>query len=206
MAKVLLKRNFNTPFGRFRMSRDGIPTEIPDIVLQRMEKRVTAQMTKEEIAELTNRLRPGSRLGLPVDATIVGDDYKTPQEQRIEQDVDSVPLTNAEIQAKIDEEVNKRVEAMANQQKAQRDEGIADKAAKLAQKEADAEEPEDEPEDVGDVLDQPVDVLDQPVDAIVPLLEGMDYDELKDLLEREQGGKTRKTLVVEIEAALAEFE
>ncbi len=204
MAQVLLKRNFNTPFGRFKASQDGVPTDIPDLVLDRMDERTKAGLSAKEVEKLEKRGSP--RIGLPLDAKIVGPDYRTPEELREEEAVNSVELTNAEIQAKINEEVNKRIAAQNKAVQAEKNKRTAERAVEAVQKSA-PDQPIEEPATaIQDAVGHLVVELDRPIDQVAKDLRSMDYDDLTALLAAEEKGKARKTLLAYIQAAIDEFE
>jgi len=155
-ARVLLKREYRTPLGRFAKSIDGVPTEIPQAVIRRYP--------------------------LPKDAEVVGEDYIVPSER---EDVyaTSADMTSAEIEAEIARRVNERIAAQEAGARGAKNAAIAD-ASEAA---ADAD-----------------DILDESIAAITEALPGMSEDELVDLLHREREGKTRKGVVLALEAALEE--
>jgi hypothetical protein len=188
MAQVLLQRDFRTPHGRFERSVEGVPTEIPEIVLKRYP--------------------------LPKDAEICGPDYLTPEQQRIEDELnaeDGVAKTAAEIENEINERVNAELDRREAERKAkskpnEAEDETADETNGVTVDPApgspdpDHETDDDNDDDGGD------DILDLPVKDIAPQLVDMEYDELQDLLAREKAGKTRSTLVEAIEEAMEEFE
>lgn len=163
--RVLLKREWRTPLGRFHRSVDGVPIEVPTSVLRRYP--------------------------LPSDAEIVGPNYVPPAEREEFDSVNSVEMTSAQIE----EEVRRRVDAqLANEEARKRGEKnheLAEAADKAATKLDNPEEP---------------DILDQSIKDIRPLLADMDEDQLLDLKSREEEGKNRASLIIEIEAALEDLE
>lgn len=177
-VKVLLKRNWQVSgIGRFEKSNDGIPTPIPRNVLDRHP--------------------------LPSDPTIVSDDY-VPPHQREGVAADSLDAVMTE--AEIEQAVNRRVEAQLRRRDAEKRgeelEAVADEAAKR-QIQLDALDSSVHTEAE---TNEGEDILDNSIPEIVSELNDMSEEQLRDLLEREKGGKTRKSLVAEIEAALEEFE
>ena len=165
MTQVLLKRHWRTPKGRFDRSTMGVPTEIPQVLID--------------------------RYGLPSDAEIVDKNYKTPEELQAEEaltDYDT-GYTAAEQEAEINRRVNAQLDKMAAE------------AAKAVEEAAEAAKAVEEAEPVEEIVDED-DILDSSVPLIVEQLGGMGTEELTDMLKREKAGKTRSTLVVEIEAAL----
>jgi regulator of protease activity HflC (stomatin/prohibitin superfamily) len=148
--------------GRFARSQEGVPTLIPQRVL--------------------------NKFPLPRDAVIVDSDYVPPFQREPEDDI-GVGMTAAQIEAEIQRRVAAQVanaEAKARGAKNQKTADASDKAAEKAEKkEAEGE-----------------DILDKSIEEITPLLVEMSVEALEDLLEREKAGKTRKGLVIAIEAEL----
>jgi len=121
-----------------------------------------------------------NRYKLPSTAEVVGPDYKTPAETAEEERYGDRggELSSAEIEAEINRRVNERLDQMA---------------------EANEEEVEEEQPEL-------LDVLDNSVADIVAGLKDYGLEELKQLLAAEKAGKTRVTLVAELEAAIEDAE
>lgn len=203
--KVLLKHNFATPFGRFRQSRDGVPTEIPDIVVKRLAAREEAILRQNAREKGEEYKAPSHTLGLPMNAVVVGADYKTPAQRMAEEGVDSVAMTAAEIEEQILAKAEERAKQIVAEQQAAANAKTAKSAEKAANKEVDDENKEDEDNSTKDAVDLDA-LLAKSIPDIVPFLSDLEYEPLKALLAKEQEGRNRATLVVQIEAALDEFE
>lgn len=179
MVRVLLKRNFRTPAGRFSRSIDGVPTPIPEKVIK--------------------------LYGLPRDAVRVDDNYIPPALRDDDTDL-SLEVSAAEQERRIREEVDARTKEIERRLREEMNQKVAARAAAAADKiEGDGEEDslgdgEDGDTDPGD------DILDGTVNEISSRLEEKTKEELLELLDREQKGKTRKGVVVAIRAALEDLE
>jgi len=103
IVQVLLRNNYNTKFGRFKASKMGVPTPIPEGVI--------------------------NRLGLPKSAVIVDDTYIPPQSRPQEFD----DIANLQDHERMEAEVNKRVEAQMAKLAAKRAEQTAATAAAAEQ-------------------------------------------------------------------------
>ena len=187
---VLLKRTWATPMGRFRKSVDGIPTDVPERVIKEC----------------------GGIWPLPRDAKIVGDDYKTPEQQRQEDEFSK--YDDAAIAARAEAEANKKVADRLAELEA-REAELAAREAALENAEASDEEASDEEasdeeasdEEAPDEIDfDAEEALAGTVGDIKETLVDREYGELEAMLEAEKAGKNRSSLVVEIEAAMEDFE
>ena len=180
MARVLLKRHWRTPLGRFDRSLDGVPTEIPNKVIARWR--------------------------LPSDAEEVNDDYQTPEEIAEETLGDSDLLRTAAEQEK---ELNRRVnEELDRREKEKAKASSGDEENTGPVTDLDPEEnpgPVTDPDPEGQSGEK-VDILDLSVKDIVDQLGDFEFEPLSALLSREKEGKNRSTLIVEIEAAMEDFE
>ena len=100
MPQVILKRNFNTPLGRFKASRFGVPMEIPQRVID--------------------------RYGLPSDAEVVGPDYVPPSQREPEEEAGtSMEAMEAEINRRVEAKL-REAEIKANAKVAAAAEKAAD--------------------------------------------------------------------------------
>ena len=211
--KVLLKRHWRTPKGRYGKSIDGVPTLIP------------VALIKSGKDERGKTVEYSGRFPLPSDAVIVGDDYKTPEEVAMEESLTDYDTdrTGAEIEAEINKRVNEELDRREKEAAAKRD---ADADVKQPGDEDDDEnnqttdpapdetgEGEEEqttdpaPDEGGgedDQTDADADakVLASSVPDVVAVLGDFNEARLRSLLASEQAGKERQTLIVEIEAAI----
>jgi hypothetical protein len=176
-VRVLLRNDLRTPRGRFRRSVNGVPTLIPAFVIRAH--------------------------GLPSAAKVVGADYKTPEESRAFEDAEEYVkgrLSPSEQEARIEREVNRRIKEAEKKAAAERDAKNLEKIHEVYGGE------NTEVSDDGDGEDDTEGLLDLSVKEIVGRLQDMDYDQLKDLLKSEGEGKARKSLMIEIEAAITDFD
>lgn len=204
MAKVLLKRNFATPFGRFKRSIDGEPTEIPDIVLERLAKREEATLRMQARERGEEYQAPNHQLGLPRSAVVVGPDYKSPRQLAEEEaGVNDVPMTAAEMEEEILRRAEEKAQEIIAKQRTGKNVETASRAEEAAQKEADEEDKEED--DTEDSFDAEA-LIHKSVPDIVAELPEMEYEQIKSLLDLENNGKKRQTLIVQLEAAMDEFE
>lgn len=216
---VLFKRNWRTPLGRFMKSDNGVPTPVPQSVLDRYE--------------------------LPSDAEICGEDYQTPEEVNEEEalrDHDAThasAMNEAEINRRVNEELEKR-EAKAAKDKAEdtaaraaaaaaedgpvvdpspdnatsdvKDEGDGDGSGESEGEvptEAEAEknaEDGGEGEATGGEVEGQAALLEASVKDVTEALADMEFEELQSLMKLEEAGQNRKTLLAEIKVALEDFE
>lgn len=189
MARVLLNRNYNTPYGRFKRSIDGEPTFIPDVVIERMKLLATRRIKALEAKGVKVDKAPNT--GLPSDAEVVDEDYQSPaqiHEANGGLEENDIGMSGAEQEAAIHEEVERRLAEIA-----------ADKAKAEGTDETDGGA-------TGDGEAAP-ELLSSKVEDIVVKIPDLGFEQLEELLAHEKASTNpRKTLVVELEAAIEDFE
>jgi len=126
MAKrVILKRAWRTPLGRFDRAMDGVPVDIPERVIRRYP--------------------------LPSDAEIVSKDYIPPLDREDVSDGDmdrDGSMTEAEMQREIQQRVDAALALKEAEARGLKSEGVAKKANELLDKEEKASTPMPCPEGV----------------------------------------------------------
>lgn len=209
---VLLKRDFRTPVGRFAKSVDGVPTQIPKRVMDRWP------LPKDAVVVDKNYKSP----------------HQIRKELGRDPDADAPKMSAAQMEAEIEDRVNARLQALERGDPISKEKdadpehrtsgakALAKKKREDAQLEAkrihdDAEkqldkmDKEDGSAPAATDADADADtssgntLLDNSVADIVPELKDMDEQQLQTLLADEQAGKTRTTLVAEIEAAIEDL-
>lgn len=194
MPLVVLKRNWRTPMGGFNVGDDGLPTFIPQQVIDRWK--------------------------LPSDAKPVKDDYKTPAQIAEENaGIDpSAPETDEMVRARIAKAIDDGINAKIAEMDAETLQAVADANAKRSQENADRLSGEGASEGTADDTnkgneggpdavdsDALIELLSRSVKDIEPSLEGMSFEALTEMLALEQSGQARSSLVILIEAELEDF-
>ena len=122
--------------------------------------------------------------GLPKSAKVVDEDFEMPEpEDEREADEVTAAREEARVVAEVEETLERRYHS--------RSEAAAEEPVRRRRTEAPAS-------DDGDILSQPI-------KAISDKLPGMEEAELRKLLEREREGKSRPSLIVQIEAAIEDL-
>ena len=124
---------------------------------------------------------------LPSGAQLVGPDYVVPSQR--DEDHESIELTAAKQEA----EVNRRVNEELDRRERERLQALREKSAEGSREDAPTPAPFDNS------------ILDGSIQEITKLLDGKSREELEYLLEMEDGGKTRKGVIVALEAALEDL-
>jgi len=110
MPRVLFKRPWRTPHGRFEKSRDGVPSEVPERSLRRFP--------------------------LPSDAEIVSADYIPPSDREPDDELaDASGKTAAQIEAMVLQRADALIARREAEARGAKAEGVAKVAEKVAAKE-----------------------------------------------------------------------